>query len=383
MKAYIDANFGKTQNLNPKAKVNVDSSGVVTATVTLDVPLHVMPVLGMKTTQVTITSRAAVGTGGNAEVALVFDTTYSMNGAKLVAAQAAAKSLVDTLYSAPGAASKVKVGLVPFSYYVNVGLANRNQSWITGAQDTSTTAYNCWDDYPNATYTNPVTVQATCYNDGSPYDCSYTSYTVNYGTPVRTCANQTTNNTWYGCVGSRNSPLDLQEVANAANPVPALLNYSCPSELQRLTNNTSQIKTQIDAMVAQQETFIAPGLLWGWRVLSPFAPFADGAPYGPTATKIMVLMTDGFNTHSPNYPDHEGTDVTAANQITAQTCANIKATGIVMYTIAFQVTDPTIKSILANCASGSDKYFDAGSIGSMQSAFATIGAKLNAVRLTN
>ena len=97
----------------------------------------------------------------------------------------------------------------------------------------------------------------------------------------------------------------------------------------------------------------------------------------------MVLMTDGFNTHSPNYPDHEGTDVTAANQITAQTCANIKATGIVMYTIAFQVTDPTIKSILANCASGSDKYFDAGSIGSMQSAFATIGAKLNAVRLTN
>ena len=82
-------------------------------------------------------------------------------------------------------------------------------------------------------------------------------------------------------------------------------------------------------------------------LFAPFAPFADGAPYGPTATKIMVLMTDGFNTHSPNYPDHEGTDVTTANQITAQTCANIKATGIVLYTIAFQVTDPAIKAAAA------------------------------------
>ena len=45
VKAYIDANFGKTQNLNPTTKVQVTKDGTVLATVTLDVPLHVMPVL--------------------------------------------------------------------------------------------------------------------------------------------------------------------------------------------------------------------------------------------------------------------------------------------------------------------------------------------------
>ncbi len=383
VKAYIDANFGKTQNLNPTTKVQVTKDGTVLATVTLDVPLHVMPVLGMKTTTISITSKAAYGTGGKAEVALVFDTTYSMVGAKLSAAQVAAKSLVDTLYSTPNAAKNVKIGLVPFTYYVNVGLPYRNQSWITGAQDYSTTTYECWDTYPNATYTNPVTVSATCYNDGVPYDCSYTNYTVNNGTPVKQCGNQTYTYTWNGCVGSRNSPLDLQDSVTSVNPVPALLNYSCPSALQRLTSDPSVVKAQIDGMTAMQDTYIAPGLLWGWRVLSPNGPFGDGQAYSPTATKVMVLLTDGANTHSPNYPDHEAGDVGTANQITAQTCANIKATGIVIYAIALQVTDPTIKSILSGCASGPDKYFDAGSIGSMQTAFATIGAKLNAVRLTN
>ena len=272
---------------------------------------------------------------------------------------------------------------MPFTYYVDVGLAYRNASWITGAQDSSTTTYGCWDTYPNVVYSNPVTISATCYNDGIPYDCSYTNYTVNYGAPVQQCGNQTSTYTWYGCVGSRNYPLDLQDSVDSANKVPALLNYSCPAALQRLTNDSTTVKAQIDAMTAMQDTYIAPGLLWGWRVLSPNAPFADGAAYGTAATKVMVLLTDGANTHSANYPDHEGTDVATSNQITAQTCTNIKAAGIVIYTIAFQVTDPTIKNILANCASGPPNYFDADSIGAMQSAFATIGAKLNAVRLMN
>ena len=83
VKNYITANFSNTQHLNPSTLVAIDASGVVTATVTLDVPLKIMPVLGMDTTQIKITSKAAYGTGGNAEVALVFDTTYSMVGAKL------------------------------------------------------------------------------------------------------------------------------------------------------------------------------------------------------------------------------------------------------------------------------------------------------------
>lgn len=379
---YIKANFSSTQNLNPKTTITVDKAGGVTGKVTLDVPMKIMPVMGIPTMQITNTSKASYG-AGKIEMALVFDTTYSMVGAKLDAAKLAAKSLIATLYADSSAKTRVKVSLVPFSYYVNVGLGYRNESWITGAQDYSNTTYECWDEYPNATYTNPVPVTATCYNDGVPYDCSYTSYTVNYGAPVKKCGNYTATYTWYGCVGSRNYPLDTQDVVDSTNRIPALLNYSCASPLMRLTNAKNSLDLQIDALVPQQDTYIAPGIIWGWRTLSPNAPFSDGAAYGKTTQKIMVVLTDGANTHSPNYPNHEGTDVAIANQRTVEVCDKVKATGITVYTIAFAVTDATIKNILQNCASGPPRYYDANTIGDMQAAFANIGAQLTAVRLTN
>jgi hypothetical protein len=43
----------------------------------------------------------------------------------------------------------------------------------------------------------------------------------------------------------------------------------------------------------------AEGLAWGWRVLSPSAPFTEGRPYNDPSDpvrKVIVLMTDGENT---------------------------------------------------------------------------------------
>lgn len=380
---HIKANFAGTQQLNPKTVLSINAStGVVKATVTLDVPMKLMPVMGIPTLQIANTSQAAYG-AGKIEMALVFDTTYSMVGAKLDAAKGAAKALLNTLYSDSASRTRVKVSLVPFSYYVNVGLPYRNESWITGAQDYSETKYECWDEYPNATYTNPVQVTATCYNDGVPYDCSYTSYTVNYGTAVKKCGNQTYNYTWYGCVGSRNYPLDTQETINKTNPIPALLNTSCASPLMRLTNAKESLDLQIDALVPQQDTYIAPGILWGWTTLSPGAPFSDGAQYGGSTKKYIIVLTDGYNTQSPRYPDHEGKDTALANTRTVEICNKVKAAGVTVFTIAFQVTDATIKNILQSCASGPPRYYDANSIAEMQAAFASIGASLTAVRLTN
>ena len=173
------------------------------------------------------------------------------------------------------------------------------------------------------------------------------------------------------------------------DPVPALVtdptfyySYGCPAPLQRLTTDSVSLKTQINALVAQQETYIAPGLLWGWRVVSPNAPFADGGAYGPATKKAIVLMTDGYNTHSANYPDHEAANVTDANNVTAATCNNIKTAGVAIYTIAFQVTDPTIKSILQSCATSVSYYYDATTIAALQSAFTSIGAQMTALRLS-
>jgi hypothetical protein len=213
------------------------------------------------------------------------------------------------------------------------------------------------------------------------YDCSYYAQT---SPGVCTSTPTTYSIPWTGCVGSRNLPLDdgpASDGVDSVNPVPALVGYSCSSPLQRLTPNGALIKSQINGLSASDETYIAPGLLWGWRLLSPRPPFGDGAS-SANVNKTIVLMTDGANTHSAAYPDHSNGNVSDANKITADTCANIQKAGIKIYTIAFQVTDPGIKQILQSCATAVSYYYDAASISAMQSAFNSIGAQLTALRLT-
>jgi Mg-chelatase subunit ChlD len=163
--------------------------------------------------------------------------------------------------------------------------------------------------------------------------------------------------------------------------VPALLNTWCSAPLARLTNKPASIKTQISALTASGETYIAPGLLWAWRTLSPSAPFSDGAPYSKKIAKTIILMTDGENTKSPNYPDHEGVDTAQADTVSKKTCDNAKAAGIRVMTVAFEVTNVTAKKVLESCASSSHDYYDATDITAMRDAFKAIAAKLTAVRL--
>lgn len=379
---FVRANLGVVradQTLSVIA--SVDGSQTVTATATLSSPTWIMGLFGKPSMNVSATVKAAPGAADKIEVALVLDTTGSMSGAKIDGLKQAAKDLVTNLYSAANATSSVRVGIAPFADYVNVGLSYRNASWLSNAQDVSTTSTSCADTYPNTKYLDPVVNSATCYNDGAPYDCSWTSYnTIVLGAPVNVCSTTTSTSTWNGCVGSRNYPLDLQDAVDSVNRVPGMLDVWCAAPLQRLTNSVPALKAQIDALSASSETYIAPGLLWGWRILSPNAPFADGAAYN-ASKKILILMTDGANTRSPNYPDHWGGDLAAANSLTSQTCARVKAQGIRVYTIAFSVSDTNIKTILRNCASAGGDYYDSATIADMQSAFTAIGAKIGAVRL--
>lgn len=373
---YLATNFTRqSQGLTPAVTTVVSGGNTVRAMATVDVPTRFAQVLGVPSLPVKVEAIAKFGLG-SAEVALVLDNTGSMDGAKLDGLKQAAKSLVDVLYDAPNSAQMLKVGLVPFTYYVNVGTAYRSEPWMNVAADTSTTQNECWDTYPNAVYSNPQTVTGVCYNDGVGSPCSWTTYTVDWGQPVQACGPITTTNTWNGCVGSRPYPLDMQDTVDPSNRVPGIMNVWCSSPLSRLTNSASTIKAQIDAMTATGETYIASGLLWGWRVLSPNAPFADGAPYGNDRRKIMVLMTDGANTKSPNYPDHEGTDVVTADNLTAELCGKIKAAGIQIYTISFAVGDQAAIDRMAACASGPPFAYNAGTIGQLQDAFRSIGEQL-------
>jgi Flp pilus assembly protein TadG len=386
LQAYIKQNwkapFGS--NIVTSSLTDVGKNGIRGDAET-SVPMAFMQLLGTKSVSVKATAQGAFGQRPT-EVALVLDTTGSMTGGKLADLQAAAKGLIDAAYADPQAKSKIKFAIAPFSDHVNVGIAARSKAWMSVPADYSATTNQCSTTTPVISKSGCSMQTLTGYNDGIPFTyqtevCS--SYT--YGAPVTTCGPQTVDYKFYGCVGSRTHPLDVQQpLADASKPVPGLLNVKCNSEITRLTDDKSKLFDNINSFVAQNETYIASGLIWGWRLVSHEAPFADGAnPAAGVATrKTIVLMTDGSNTRSPTYPEHFGWDSNQANTLTAELCASIKKANVEIYAIAFNVTDTTSQNLLKSCATGAPYYHNATSTAELMASFKAIGANLSVVTLT-
>jgi hypothetical protein len=183
-------------------------------------------------------------------------------------------------------------------------------------------------------------------------------------------------------------------------------NFMCTTaSLLPLSKDETTVKNAISAMVASGYTTIIEGAMWGWRVLSPGEPFTDGRAYGTdNNTKVLVLMTDGQNTYYPTskflkswyhaygYVDrnHLGTTSTSSStltqfmdQRTAQACNNIKAAGVVIYTVAFQIPGDQAGALnlLQSCASDQDKYYAPGTAGELVAAFNAIGRDISQLRI--
>ncbi len=386
LKAYLNTNWRRPHGAGSgelTAVVTSPDATTLSGTVAVKLDTTFMKVLGRSSMDIVARSQVKFGLS-NTEVALALDTTASMEGQKITDLKSAAKGFIDAAYSVSGADQKVKFAIVPFGQYVNIGTANRNASWLSVANDSTSTSNVCWDTYPNATSSNCRNETVTLYRDGVAYQQTQQVCDWNYGTAVTQCGPQTVSNTWNGCVGSRNYPTNLQSVANSSSKIPGVMNVQCGATLQRLSNVTSTLKNKIDALTPSGDTYIPSGLMWGWRALSNKAPFADGAGAvsGTRTRKILVLMTDGANTRSPNYPDHEGSDGVVANTLTAEICTNAKSDKIEIYTIAFDVIDIQAKQRLKDCATSQGYYFDAQNSSQLSDAFQTIGRNLQVTHLS-
>lgn len=192
-------------------------------------------------------------------------------------------------------------------------------------------------------------------------------------------------------------------------------NFMCTTTaLSPLSTDKATIKSAINAMVAQGATSVMEGAMWGWRALSPGEPFAQGRAYNTEDNqKILVLMTDGQNTYYPHnstcnsapsqfvkswydvygYVDRGRLGTTSQNCATltdamdtrtSQACTNIKAAGVVVYTVAFQIPGDQAGALtlLKNCASDSDKYFAPNTNSELLSAFNAIGKDISMLRIS-
>ncbi|MHB1103999.1 MAG: pilus assembly protein TadG-related protein [Devosia sp.] len=179
-------------------------------------------------------------------------------------------------------------------------------------------------------------------------------------------------------------------------------NVDCPrNALLPLTNKEAAVKGRIAAMVPDGGTNIHQGVIWGFHMLSPTPPLTEATDYDSTTSKVMIIMTDGENTHSYSgnmnkaswyvaygYPYNgrlTGSSTRALqaemNKRTLTTCTNAKAAGITIYTIGLNSPNMTTTTMLTNCASDSSKAYFPTVASQLDDVFKDIANQLSNLRL--
>ena len=327
---YIDANL-RTADRAALGAVRISFGKPATIRVEAEAVSQnaLLSLVGIDRTPVAVASEAV--RASPLEVALVLDNTGSMKGAREAAMRKAVRELADTLMID---LADVKVAVVPFSQYVNVGIENRTASWLKLPQ--------------------------------IPAD-----------------------QTWTGCVRSRVLGLDTTD-GSPEKPYPVLTqqaslapNQFCPTPLTPLTADKSVVIAAMNDMVMNGQTYIAAGLMWGWNVLTHDPPFTEARAKG--VRKAMVLMTDGANSRSNfAFGYHEGDDIAAAVRTMLTLCSNIKRAGIHLYTVGFDiaVAERAVVDQLRECASDSNSAFAADGSTAFIQAFSDITRQLQKLRLS-
>ncbi|MEX0853509.1 MAG: pilus assembly protein TadG-related protein [Bauldia sp.] len=190
--------------------------------------------------------------------------------------------------------------------------------------------------------------------------------------------------------------------------IPGGPNFMCTSKaLQPLTVDQTTVTNAVNAMIALGATNIEEGLMWGWRVLSPSAPFTEGRAYTANDNqKILVFMTDGENTYYPTskYPgtwygawgfiskNHLGTTSTdqdveqnKMDERTAIACQAVKDAGITVYTVAFTGSggiNDTTQAMLVACATEPSMAYVAADQSALLAAFSAIGDDISLLRIS-
>ena len=409
---------------------NVEAAAQISVT-----PL-VADVFGGNSLEVTASSEV-VRAVNKLEVAMALDNTGSMAGQKITLLKQAATNFVNTLSAAASHSADpnaVRIGIVPFTMTVNVGAQNQNAGWM------DTTGASPINDEIFASHANRYTLLQQlgvawggCVEQRqAPYDVQDTPpdpstpatlFTPYFAPDEPGGTNSSTNwngMTWYNnyvADGTASTSWSVRQGNVAKYNTHALrtgMNYStgymygpnagCTMQpLMRLSTDWNALKTLIANMTVGGDTDIPLGLMWGWHLVSPNAPFNDGVAYNtPQTTKVVVMMTDGQNENTPNTNSDQSfysgsgyiwqgrlgvTSGTIAQRQAAldaretQVCNNMKAQGVVIYTVRLGVQDNNY-AVIQNCASSPDKFFNVSDVTQLVAVFDTIAGSIENLRIS-
>ncbi len=428
--AFFDANFSNYQGVSHGTLLVARVGNTITLDLPASVDTTLMGIVGITDISFDLETEIILG-GGTLEVALVLDNSGSMSGSKLTALQDAAETLVDTMFdnATPGT-DDLKFSLVPFATFVDVGTIYSGVSWMDTqglspihSENFSTPAnrFDLYDNIVNVQWegcvearpyphdvsdtppdaSNPATLFvpsfAPDHSDTGGQNWQYPNRYLADATGGTTLARQENVGKYYP--GATAIPGYYGSTYNIG---PAFL---CNQRaLQSLTESQSAITTGIDAMMARGSTNIIEGLAWGWRTLSPGEPFTEGRSYADDDNqKVLILLTDGQNMLSPISSINKslysaygfvkdgrvGTTSSSQSQQNAmmnartdETCENVKAAGIRIYTITFDLTHQATLDLMRDCATSASHYFNSPGASELDDIFSQIAAELVELRIS-
>lgn len=341
-----------TINIPPVSGANKGATNAAEAIVTRTLPQSFSKFFGMapKTVSARSVGAAPMKQGKNLEVALVIDVSSSMNGntevsgtTKLAAARTAAKSLIDTVVQTSQLPFTSRVSLVPYSTAVNVG----------------------------SSYFTAVTNQTISNTSGGPW----TSVVERTGTSKFTAATPNATNGWYR--DFRSTRCNTYG-ASGYGSGDCISNSNRPSAvLAPLSSDKTTLKATLDGYTASGWTAGHLGIAWGWNTVAPgFGTIFTGqaAPITATATtyKAVIILSDfDMNVRYATTATMGGD----ANYQSQQLCNAMKAAGVVVYTVGYNV-DTSLSgavNLWTNCAT-TGKNYTATTVPQLVAAFQAIAA---------
>jgi hypothetical protein len=146
-----------------------------------------------------------------------------------------------------------------------------------------------------------------------------------------------------------------------------------------LSYNWTAMTALVNNMSPAGNTNQAIGLQAGWQSLVGGGPFTKPAlDPNQVYSQNIILLTDGLNTQDRWYSNQGQID--ARQQIL---CNNIKASGIILWTIQVNTSGDPTSTLLQNCASTPDKFFLLTSASAIAATFDNIGKQMTKLHLAN
>jgi len=425
--SFFDANYNDKEIGVPGSLLVTPGDGSVTLSATAELPTTVMKAVGFD--KLTVGSEIRVVRESKAlEVAMVLDNTGSMawNG-KIGALRTASEDLVSILFGDQETPELLRMSLVPFVTAVNIKSDGFDMNWMDVGGNSKyhgenfkskfgpTNHFDLFNGIQNTEWKGCVEMRPEPYDtlDTAPTSANPDTLFVPYFWPDEPDNEDDAHNDY---ADDRISGSKKKRQRNggkyigynvSVDETPSSTrgpNKSCARPLVPLTNSKSTLVNEVRAMEPwyNSGTNIAEGLAWGWRVLSPGAPFTEGRSFtDPDVQKALILLTDGNNEivsqdtfNKSDYTsfgyiatkrlgtDSIGTARSKVDDKVAQMCGRIKAEGVRIYTITFQLNSPSLQEVFRECATEPELYFDSPSNSQLRETFQAIAYDLSNLRLS-